>query len=97
MRREFQNSLNLLPRHAEFFHQLVNAHILKVLEHRGHGHPGAFKHPCAAALTGDALHGRALGPIESCHGSYLPFIAAYSFLPQFGGGVTTDCGLQIAD
>jgi hypothetical protein len=67
MRRELQNSLNLLPRHAKFFHQLVNAHILKVLEHGGDRHPGAFKHPRTAALAGDALHGGALGPIESCH------------------------------
>jgi len=66
MRREFQDSLNLLPRHAEFFHQLVNAHILKVLEYRGYRHPAAFKHPCAGALAGAALHGGALGPIESC-------------------------------
>ncbi len=55
MRLEFQDSLNLLPRHAEFFHQLVHAHILKVLEHSGYWHPGAFKYPCTAALAGDAL------------------------------------------
>jgi len=35
LRRKFQNRLNLLPRHAEFFHQLVNAHTLKILEHGG--------------------------------------------------------------
>jgi hypothetical protein len=64
---ELQDSLNLFPRHPKFFHQLVNAHILKVLEHSGYRRSGAFKHPCAAPLAGDALYGGALGPIESCH------------------------------
>jgi hypothetical protein len=54
MSRELQNRLNLFARHAEFFHQLVNAHILKVLEHSGDRRPSAFKHPRTAALAGDA-------------------------------------------
>ena len=52
MSRELQNRLNLFARHAEFFHQLVNAHILKVLEHSGDRRPSAFKHPRTAALPG---------------------------------------------
>jgi hypothetical protein len=43
MRRECQNGLNLFARHAEFFHQLVNAHILKVLKYGGYRRPGAWK------------------------------------------------------
>lgn len=27
---KFQNNLNLFPRHAEFLHKLVNAHVLKL-------------------------------------------------------------------
>jgi len=34
VRSELQNCFNLLPSDAEFVHELVNAHILKVLEHR---------------------------------------------------------------
>ena len=33
MRGKLENSLNLFPRHTELFHQFVNVHILKVLEH----------------------------------------------------------------
>ena len=40
-----QDSANLFPRDAKFFHELVNVHVLKVLEHRRDWHPGAFKCP----------------------------------------------------
>ena len=35
---------------------------------RGNGQTGALEHPRAADLAGDALHSRALGPIERRHG-----------------------------
>ena len=54
-------------------------------EYGGNRRPGAFENPCAAPLAGDALHGGALGPIESCHILTLP---SYRRLwPQFGGVV----------
>jgi len=31
---EFKNGFDLLPRHAEFFYEFVNAHVLKILEYR---------------------------------------------------------------
>ena len=66
-RRECQKGLNLFAGYAEFFHQLVTAHVLKVLRYRRDRHPGAFKHPRAAALAGNAFDGGALCPIKSCH------------------------------
>jgi hypothetical protein len=49
-----RNGFNLLTRHSEFLDQFVDTHVLKVLEHRRNRHP----------LAGDALHSRALRPIE---------------------------------
>ena len=71
VRDELQNGLNLFPRHAEFRHEFVHAHVLKVLEYVRNRRSGSPKHPCAAALAGKTLHGGALGPIESCS-SHLP-------------------------
>ena len=59
-RRELQNGLHLLSCNTEFFHELVNAHILKVFKNRRHRRARAAKNPCAAALSGDAFHGGAL-------------------------------------
>jgi len=42
--RECQNGLNLFARHAEFLHELVNTHILKVFKYGGDGHASTFKH-----------------------------------------------------
>jgi hypothetical protein len=41
VRGKSQNSADLVPRHAELFHRLVDIHVLKVFEHRRNGYPRA--------------------------------------------------------
>jgi hypothetical protein len=65
---ELEDSGYLLARHVELLDDLVNAEVLEVLNDRGHGQAGAFEHPRATDLAGDALHSGALGPIGRCHG-----------------------------
>ncbi len=60
MSHKFQNSLNLFPRHTEFFHEFVNVHVLKVLEHGRNWSPCSSEYPCTATLAGDAFRGGAL-------------------------------------
>jgi len=60
---ELQNCLHLLLCYAEFLNYFIDAHILQVLEDRRDRHPRSFEYPCAAALSRNALHSRALGPI----------------------------------
>jgi hypothetical protein len=64
---KIQDSLNLLPCHAEFFHKFIDGHVLEIIKHSRHRRPGSFKHPRAAPLPGDAFYGRALRPIGSRH------------------------------
>jgi hypothetical protein len=54
---ELQDGLDLLTRDAEFLHQFIDAHVLKVLEHRRNGSPGSPENPCSADLARDAFHG----------------------------------------
>jgi len=63
---ELQDGLNLLSRHAEFLHQLIDAHVPKIFKHCRNGSAGPSENPCAADFAGDAFHGGALRPIESC-------------------------------
>jgi hypothetical protein len=63
---ESQHGLSLLARHAELFHQLVNAYVLEILEDCRNRRPSTSKYPSAAALAGNALHGGALRPVKRC-------------------------------
>jgi hypothetical protein len=67
VRRELQNSLNLFPRNTEFFDQIVNTHILEVLEHSRNWSPRSSEYQRAASLSRNAFHGWTLRPIESSH------------------------------
>jgi hypothetical protein len=56
-----QYSVDLFAGNGEFLHDFFHSQAsFQILEHRGNRHPGILKHPCAADLAGDALHGRAL-------------------------------------
>ncbi len=71
--REFDHSNNLLMRQMKPLHDLRDggSHF-QIVKDNGNRRPRVAKHPCAAALAGDALHGRALRPIECCHISDRP-------------------------
>ena len=61
---ELEHGRHLLARHVELLDDLVDAEILEVLDDRGDGQTRALEHPGAAHLAGDALDGRALGPVK---------------------------------
>src|ERR1019366_7496314 len=66
--REMQYSVDLFARNGEFLHDFFHGQAsFQILEHRGNRHPGILKHPCATDFAGDALHGRALRPIQIRH------------------------------
>ena len=44
---ELQYSRHLFARHVELLHDLIDAHVLKVLDHCSHGETSAFEHPGA--------------------------------------------------
>src|SRR6266404_4199236 len=93
---KFKHRNNLFPRHVEPLHDFLDTCTgFEVLENGGNWHTGVLKHPRAAYSSQHAFDGGALGPIKSCHSSYRPFIAAFSFLPQFGSGVETMLGNEI--
>src|SRR5271166_6760155 len=78
LRREMQNRVDLIARDGEFLHDFFHGQAsFQILEYRGNRHPGIFKYPCAADFAGDALHGRALGPIESRHVRYPPAVVTF--------------------
>ena len=52
VRDELEDGLNLLPRDAEFFHQFVNAHVLKIFKNRRNRHPGSLKTHAPLRLPG---------------------------------------------
>src|ERR1700691_2301069 len=60
LRHKIEHGGNLLPRHVELFHHFFDGQILKVLDHCSNGQPRILKHPRAANLARDALHGGAL-------------------------------------
>jgi hypothetical protein len=53
---------DLLARHVELLHDLVNAEVFEVLDDGSHRQAGTFEHPGAAHLPGDALDGGAPRP-----------------------------------
>jgi hypothetical protein len=57
---KLQDSLNLLTRNPEFLDQLIDAHVLKVLEYRRYGRASASEYPRTTTLAGNALHSGAL-------------------------------------
>src|SRR5271157_6011908 len=74
---KFEHRLNLLPRYMKLLDDFLDARTcLKIFKDRSHGHAGATEYPRTTALTGDALHGGALGPIKRCHLLPPPFIVA---------------------
>jgi len=82
---ELKHGVDLFPRDIELLNDLFyGGSGFEVLEHGGHGHAGVLEHPCAAQSAGNAFDGGALGPIESCHALYPPFIVA--FLARSGEG-----------
>src|SRR5580698_6825930 len=63
-----QDGPYFLRRDVENLRDLVDRHTgLKIFEHRLNRHPRSTEYPRAAYLAGDALHGGALRPIETCH------------------------------
>ena len=64
---EFKHGRDLLARNVKLLHDLLDAEILEVLDNRGHGQTSALEYPGAAHLAGNALNGRALGPVNGCH------------------------------
>jgi hypothetical protein len=59
LRHEVEHCGDLLAPHVELLDNLVDAEILEVLDHRGHGQPRAFEHPGTAHLAPDAFDGLA--------------------------------------
>jgi hypothetical protein len=57
VRRHVENLCDLFDQPAGF----------KILKDGLHGHTRSFENPRAADFTGDAFHGRALRPIQTCH------------------------------
>lgn len=55
-----EDGLNLFPRYAEFFHQLVYAHVLKIFEHGCHRRPCPAKDPGTATFARNTFHIRTL-------------------------------------
>ena len=64
---EVQHRLNLIARHVEVFKNLLHWRRFQILENRRHGDARTAKQPDSADFAGDALHGGALCPIETCH------------------------------
>src|SRR5208282_909999 len=65
---EVEHGDNLFSRDVEPLHDfLYTCAGFEVLENGGDRHSRVFKYPRATALAGNAFHGGALGPIESCH------------------------------
>jgi len=64
--REIQNGGDLFSRKASVqLHQFINCYaVFQVFEYRRNGHTRVSEDPCAAYLSGDALHGRTLRPVE---------------------------------
>src|SRR5258708_3602274 len=70
---KFQHGLNLFSRYVELLNDFLDARTgLQILKDRRDRHTCAAKHPRAAAFAGNALHRRALRPIESWHISASP-------------------------
>src|SRR5271167_1507675 len=66
---KFEHGPDLFLRHMKLFHDFLNAGArFEILKNRGHGHPGAAKHPTTAAPAGHAFHCRALRPVNCGHG-----------------------------
>src|SRR5687767_3514600 len=61
---EFEYGRDLLARHVELLHDLLDAEVLQVLDDGGDREPCALEHPGAAYLAWNALDGRALGPVK---------------------------------
>jgi hypothetical protein len=61
---KFEHGLNLPSRYMKLLDDFRYARTrLKILKNRSDGHPGAAKHPRAAASIRHAFHGGTLGPI----------------------------------
>src|SRR5882762_8163084 len=68
LRHELEHGRDLLARHVELLHNLLDAEVFEVLDDSGHGQTGALEHPGTTHLAGDALDDRAPGPVKCCHG-----------------------------
>src|ERR1039457_1202690 len=76
--RKFEYRHHLFPRHVEPLHDfLYGCTGFEVLEHSRNRHTGVLKHPCTAALAGDALHSGTLRPIETRHIRIPPSLSEY--------------------
>lgn len=66
-RGKLQHGLDLLPGDSKFLNELIDAHVLKVLEYRRNWRARSTKYNGATPLAGNALDGGALRPIDASH------------------------------
>lgn len=59
LRDELEHGRDLLARHLELLHDLINAEVLEAFDDRGHGKSGALEHP-GAAPPAEALRSASL-------------------------------------
>jgi len=58
---EFEYRYHLFPRDMKPVHNFVDGGSrFQILKHSRNRRPGISKHPCTAALAGNALHGRGI-------------------------------------
>jgi uncharacterized protein (DUF433 family) len=68
---EIEHRRDLLASYVELFHDLLDAQVLKILDHGNDGQASVAEHPSATRFIRNAFHRRALRPIESGHASLL--------------------------
>ena len=76
---EIEDGYDLFPRNWVLFDDFIYGYaVVKILENESNRRPRIPKRPTTAHLAGNAFHGGALGPIETCHVLTLSFIVAFT-------------------